>query len=154
MSLNGEVIAVGLFRSREKEQQQFTAAYRRWMANFKASEFEYTGPRALPMDYLQEMHRIAVNAALSETYRHGQTIRIPDQCIDDLFWNEVISNTSRGLDAATSRRMASKKTTKRPAKKASKKTTKRPAKKASKKTTKRPAKKASKKTTKRPAKKA
>ena len=143
MSLIGEVIAVGLFRSREKEQQQFTAAYRRWMANFKAAEFEHSGPRALPTDYLKEMHRVAVNSAMHETYRHGQTIRIPDQYIDDLFWNEMISNTSRRLDEASRRRMASKKTTKRTAKKASKKTTKRTAKKASKKTTKRTAKKAS-----------
>ena len=121
------------------------------MANFKAAEFEHTGPRGLPLEYLQEMHRVAVNSAMHETYRVGQTIRITDDYIYDLWWGEVTSNTSRYSENASRKRKASKKTTKRTAKKASKKTTKRTAKKASKKTTKRTAKKASKKTTKRTA---
>ena len=113
LSLNGEVITVGLFRSRDKEQQQFTAADRRWMANFKAAEFEHTGPRALPAEYLQEMHRVAVNSAMHETYRVGQTIRIPDDYIDELFWDELRTNMSQSLDAAKVRKKAAKKTTKR-----------------------------------------
>lgn len=88
-----------MFRSKEKEVATFVASYRRHMASFKASEFEASGPRVLPVEYLEEMHRVAVNAAMSDTYRIGQQIRVPDDLIDELFMDEIRANLSAGLNS-------------------------------------------------------
>jgi hypothetical protein len=77
---------MGLFgRSEAQETAQLTAAYSTWFDRLYGGECQRRGVADLSLEVLHQIHRVALEMAMSQTYKLGQRIRVPNLEIQKMF---------------------------------------------------------------------